>query len=60
MAQGAMHELIVATLLRSEMFHDDVSLNKPVQCAGVVKRMEYSKSRLTAQNWYAHSAEPLA
>src|SRR6516164_994741 len=59
-AQGTVHELLVAALLRAKMLHDDASLGVPAQGAGVVERMKYSKANLTAQNRYAGATQALA
>src|SRR3974390_2969556 len=59
-AQGTMNELIVAALLGAKMLHDNAPLGIPAQGAGIIERMKYSKTNLTAQNGYAYATQALA
>ena len=60
MIYGTTQELILAALLRPEVFDNDASLRIPVQRACIIKRVEHPEGHLTAQDRHSHAAQALA
>jgi hypothetical protein len=60
MTQGAAQELILTDLLRADVLDNDASLRIPGQRPCIIKRVEYPKGHLTAQDRHSHAAQALA